>query len=244
MILLGVGKAAPQPIPIKCVGGKSPIVPGVCYSGGAGETLVVIEEDPVISKLAKPTGIKQELCGTKMHSAGIFVTNVKVTGEPTVLVVRSKFPAVNFTFTVIKGRKNECLPKLSLIQNIAGVFVETIDTKLQTVSYLLCHARIEVMGPLRFYWRVERDGGFVGRASKLRDRTLVDIFQGRRGKIARVTGMESRRRPRRVNNVDARAELTFGLDRLGNVDPAAKIDGQLLKWLPLILQVKASEVSV
>src|SRR6266513_5862738 len=244
MILLRVGKAAAQPIPIKCVGGKTPVIPAIGDSGGAGEPLIVIEEDPVISNVGKLVGIKQELRGTDMHSARIFVTNVKVTGEPAMLVVGGEFPAVNFTFSVVKGRKNEGLPKLSLIQNIPGVFVESIDAKLQTVSYLLCHARIEVMGPLRFYRRVERDGGFVGRASKLRDRTLVDIFQGRRGQIARVTGMESRRRPRRVNNVDARAELTFGLDRLGNVDPAAKIDGQLLKWLPLILQVKASEVSV
>src|SRR5207248_2819187 len=84
----------------------------------------------------------------------------------------------------------ERLPELSLIQNIPGVFVESIDAKLQTVSYLLCHARIEVMGPLRFYRRVERNGGFVGCAGKLRDRTLVDIFQGRWGKIARVTAPE------------------------------------------------------
>src|SRR5947208_12467595 len=144
-----------------------------------------------------------------MHSARIFVTNVKVTGEPAMLVVRSKFPAVNFTFPVIKGRKNERLPKLSFIQNIARVFVETVDAKLQTVSYLLCHARIEVMGPLRLYRRVERDGGFVGCAGKLRDRTLVDILQRRRSKIAGVTGVESRRGPRCVNNVDARAELTL-----------------------------------
>ena len=82
------------------------------------------------------------------------------------------------------------MPKLALIQNIAGVFVEAIDAKLQTVSDLLGHARIEVMGPLRFYRRIERDGGFVGCAGKLRDRALVDILQGRRSKIAGVTGME------------------------------------------------------
>src|SRR5258707_9729572 len=98
MILLRVGKAAAQSIPIKCVGGKSPIVPSVCYSGGAGETLVVIKKNPVITNVGKLAGIKQELCGTDMHSARIFVPDVKVTGEPAMLVVGGEFPAVNFTF--------------------------------------------------------------------------------------------------------------------------------------------------
>src|SRR6516165_8790836 len=100
------------------------------------------------------------------------------------------------------------------------------------------------MGALRLYRRIERDGGFVGCARKLCDRTLVDILQRRRGKIAGVTGMESRRLPRSVNNIDARAELTFSLDCFRNIHPAAKIDGQLLKWLPFILQIKTREVSV
>src|SRR5438477_939398 len=244
MILLRVSKAAAQSISVERIGRKSPIVPSVSDSTRSGETLIVIEKDPVIANVVKFIGIEQELRGTNVHTSRVFVANVKVTGEPAMLVVGGEFPAVNFTFTVVKGRKNEGLPELSFVQDVAGVFIKSIDAKLQTISDLLCHARIEVMGALRFYRRVERDGGFVGCAGKLRDRTLVDIFQGRRGKIARVTGMESRRRPRRVNNVDARAELTFRLDRLGSVDPAAKIDGQLLKWLPLILQVKASEVSV
>src|SRR5207245_8276537 len=109
------------------------------------------------------------------------------------LGVGCTFPAATFIFSVIKGRKNECLPELSFIQNIASVFVETIDTKLQTVSDLLCHARIEVMGALRLYRRIERDGGFVGRTSKLRDCTLVDIFRGWGGRITRVTGLERSR---------------------------------------------------
>src|SRR5882724_5199351 len=204
----------------------------------------MIEKNPVIADIVKFIGIEQELRGTNVHTSRVFVPNVKITGNPAMLVVGGEFPAVNFAFSVVKGRKDERLPELSFIQNVAGVFVESIDAKLQTVSYLLCHARIEVMGALRFYRRVERDGGFVGCAGKLRDRTLVDILQRRRSKIAGVTGVESRRGPRCVNNVDARAELTFRLDCLRNVDPATKIDGQLFKWLPFILQVKTSEVSV
>src|SRR5205814_9529163 len=102
----------------------------------------------------------------------------------------------------------------------------------------------EVGCALCFNRRGERDGGFVGCASTLRDRTLVDVLERRRSKIAGVTGVESPRGPRCVNNVDARAELTFRLDCLRNMDPATKIDGQLFKWLPFILQVKTSEVSV
>src|SRR5205814_7036963 len=49
MILLRVGKAAPQSIPIKCVGGKTPVVPAIGDPGRVGEALIVIEEDPVIA---------------------------------------------------------------------------------------------------------------------------------------------------------------------------------------------------
>src|SRR5207248_4252195 len=44
MILLRVGKAAPQSIPIKRVGGKTPVVPAIGDPGRAGEALIVIEE--------------------------------------------------------------------------------------------------------------------------------------------------------------------------------------------------------
>src|SRR5690349_8845757 len=124
------------------------------------------------------------------------------------------------------------------------MFVETIDAKLQTVSDFLRHPRIEVMSGLSLYRRIERDAGFVGRAGKLCDRTLLDILERWRSKIAGVTGMESRRLPGRVNNIDARAELTFRLDGFCDIDPAAKIDGKGLKWLPFILQIKTGEVSV
>src|SRR5204863_5569993 len=212
-----------------CVGGNAQVVRAIGDPARAGETLVVIEEYPVVANVGKFVRIEEKLRGANMHTSRVFVANVKVTGEPAMLVVGGEFPAVNFTFSVVKGRKDERLPELSFIQNVAGVFVETVDAKLQTISDLLCHARIEVMGALRFYRRVERDGGFVGCASKLRDRTLVDVLQRRRSKIAGVTGVESRRGPRCVNNVDARAELTFRLDCLRNVDPATKIDGQLFK---------------
>ena len=48
MILLGVGEAASQSISVERVGGKGPIVPSVGYSARPGETLIVVEKDPVI----------------------------------------------------------------------------------------------------------------------------------------------------------------------------------------------------
>src|SRR5260370_41876216 len=103
MILLRVSKAAAQTISIKCVGGKSPIVPGVCYSAGAGETLVVIKKNPVIANVVKFIGIEQELRGTNVHTSRVFVTDIQIAGKTVVLIIGSKFPAVTFAFAIVKG---------------------------------------------------------------------------------------------------------------------------------------------
>src|SRR5438552_18570157 len=103
MILLRIGKTSSQSISVKRIGRKGPMVPSVGISPRPGETLIVIEKNPVIANESKLIGIKQELRGTDMHAARIFVTYVKVTGKTAMLVVCGEFPAINFTFPVVKG---------------------------------------------------------------------------------------------------------------------------------------------
>ena len=48
MILHRVGEPAPQSIAVKSINGRFPIVPHIGDPSGTGETLIVVEEDPVL----------------------------------------------------------------------------------------------------------------------------------------------------------------------------------------------------
>ncbi len=56
--------------------------------------------------------------------------------------------------------------------------------------------------------------------------------------------MERRRSPWRVNDVDARAELVFVHERIHKVEPATKINRELLERFPFVLQIETVEVTV
>ena len=53
VVLLSIGKSSAQSVPIESVDGQSPIVPRVGNTGGTGETLIVIEEDPVFPDVSE-----------------------------------------------------------------------------------------------------------------------------------------------------------------------------------------------
>ena len=103
MILLGVGKATPQPIAIEGVSGKSPVVPAVGDSGRAGETLIVIEEDPVVANVSELIRIEEELRRTNMHATRVFVADIQIAGKTLVLIVGGKFATVYLTLAIIEG---------------------------------------------------------------------------------------------------------------------------------------------
>jgi hypothetical protein len=48
MILLRVGKTAPEPVAVESIDGRSPIIPRIGDPSGTGEALIVVEEDPVL----------------------------------------------------------------------------------------------------------------------------------------------------------------------------------------------------
>ena len=50
--------------------------------------------------------------------------------------------------------------------------------------------------------------------------------------------------PWRVNDVDARTELVFVHERILKVEPATKINGELLERFPFVLQIETVEVTV
>src|SRR5436189_5035446 len=50
--------------------------------------------------------------------------------------------------------------------------------------------------------------------------------------------------PWRVNNVDARTELIFVRERIHKVEPATKINRELLEQFPFVLQIETVEVTV
>ena len=47
--LLSIGKTLAQPVAIESVDSRLPILPRVGNTGGTGEALIVVEEDPIAS---------------------------------------------------------------------------------------------------------------------------------------------------------------------------------------------------
>src|SRR5438067_12769695 len=86
------------------------------------------------------------------------------------------------------------------------MFIEAVDSNLEVVTNLLRDAGGEVMGALRFYRCIQRDGRFGGSTGELRDGALGHILQRRGGGVARVTNGESGRRPWCVAGIDAWSE--------------------------------------
>ena len=53
MVLLRVGETAAQSVTIKPIDRRSPVLPRVRNTAGTGETLIVIEKDPVVADVIK-----------------------------------------------------------------------------------------------------------------------------------------------------------------------------------------------
>jgi len=78
MVLLSVSKTPAQPIPIKSVDGQPPIVPRVGNPGRSSETLIVIEENPVLPDVGEFSRIEEKLRGTDVRAARPFVGCVEI----------------------------------------------------------------------------------------------------------------------------------------------------------------------
>ena len=101
-ILHRVGKSAAQAVPVKSVDRRFPIIPSVGNAGRTGETLIVVEENPVVADVGELIGIEEELRGADLRPTGPFVAGVYVSGERTVVVAGSNFAAIDFTALVIE----------------------------------------------------------------------------------------------------------------------------------------------
>ena len=86
MVLLSIGKTSAQSVSIKSVDGQSPIVPRVGNAGRPGETLIVIEEDPVFLDVSKLIRIEKKLRRADIRPARPFVSDIQVRGERAAIV--------------------------------------------------------------------------------------------------------------------------------------------------------------
>src|SRR5437764_492231 len=102
MILLGVCKTAAQPVAVKSVDGRFPIIPCVGNAGGAGETLIMVEEDPVLVDVSELIRIEEKLCRAHVAAARPFIGRIQIRGEPTLIIVCREFASVNLTALVIE----------------------------------------------------------------------------------------------------------------------------------------------
>jgi hypothetical protein len=81
MIFLRIGKTSPQTVAVESVDRRSPILPCVGNTGRTGETLIVIEEDPVLPNVIELIAIEQKLRGADVRTARPSVGRVQVGGE-------------------------------------------------------------------------------------------------------------------------------------------------------------------
>ena len=68
IVLLRVSETAAQSIAIKPVDRRSPVLPRVRNAGGAGETLIMIEKDPVLPDVIEFVPVEKELGGTDVRA--------------------------------------------------------------------------------------------------------------------------------------------------------------------------------
>ena len=78
MVLLCVGETAAQSIPIKPIDRRSPVLPRERNTAGTGETLVVVEKDPVLADLIKFVPIEKELSGAHTRAARPPVRGIQI----------------------------------------------------------------------------------------------------------------------------------------------------------------------
>src|SRR4030095_4897908 len=86
MVFLRVGKTATYPVAIQSVNPCAPIFPGIGNTGRTGETLIVIEEDPVFSDVIELIAIEEKLRRAHVRAACPSVSGVQIGGEPTFVI--------------------------------------------------------------------------------------------------------------------------------------------------------------
>ena len=156
--LLSIGKTLAQPVAIESVDSRLPVLPRVGNAGRAGETLIVIEEDPVLLDVGELIRIEKKLRRADVRSARPFVGRIQIRGEAALVIVRREFASVNFATLVIERRKNQRLTELAFVEDRVRAFVKAIDADIETFGNFLRHAGIEVMRALRFRDGILGDG--------------------------------------------------------------------------------------
>src|SRR5206468_2336063 len=115
MVLLGVCETPAQPVSIKSVDSRLPVIPSVRNAGGTGEPLIMIQKDPVLLDVSELIWIEKKLRGADVRSAGPFVGHIQIRGEATLVVVCRKLTSVNLASLVIERRKDERLSELPFV---------------------------------------------------------------------------------------------------------------------------------
>src|SRR5262249_53913471 len=167
MTLVGIGETGGQSVSVEPVNGAPPIIPRIRNTSRAGETLIVVEKDPVVSNVIEFVPAEEKLRGTDVGSARPSVSGVEIGRERTLIVVCGKFGSVNLAALVVERRKNKRFAELPFIQHRVRALVETVDAHRKAFGDLLRHTRIEIMRALRFHRLILRNFGFVGRIIEL-----------------------------------------------------------------------------
>ena len=85
--------------------------------------------------------IEEKLRGTDICAARPFVSRIQYAENRPVIIVCSKFAAVNFAALVIERRKNERLAELAFIEGRVRAFVETVESDVESFHDFLRDAR-------------------------------------------------------------------------------------------------------
>src|SRR4029077_4965738 len=204
----------------------------------------MIEENPILFDKGELIRIEKKLCGANVRSACPFVGCVQIGLEAAFVIVGCEFASVNFATLVIERRKDQRFAELTLVEDRVRAFVEAIDAYIEAFGNFLRCAGIEVVSTLRFHDGVFVNGGFVSRASELRDGGLAHLLQWRRCEITRKAGMQGGSAEWLLDDVDSRTELILVRERVHDIEATAEIDGELFERLPFILQIEPIEIAV
>ena len=101
-VLHGVGKSAAQTVAVEPINRGLPVIPSVGNARRPGESLIVVEENPVVADVGQLIAIEKKLPGADLGSAGPFVAGVQISREWTVIITGTNLAAVYFTALVIE----------------------------------------------------------------------------------------------------------------------------------------------
>ena len=251
--VVGIEIAGTKTTAVYHVGGEARAIPEIGDAAGSGPDLDVVGVDPVVLDVGNLVRAEEILVADDVGRPLKGPGPVRIGPQIAIGVHGLELDPGILPLRIVEPVQHQRRAELPVVQQIPGGFQISIDPHLETRPYLLHHADVIDVRPLRQHGIVRRrsPGRLEGRAGRDADGSGTAGVQigiagrrdhlHRRGESAGIAGVESRAVERIIGQADAWTELVGVLVLPHLIEPRAGIQCQLIRKLPFVLQIDAAQ---